>query len=209
MKIRTLLSLTLIWLMIAGCSSTKLSRSWADPAFNATTMKPFTKILVIAPLKDVNSQRITEDKIIAALKQGVGVQSYKYLQPSDTLKSALESKLKIDGFDGIITMSLKDVEKSTSYVQGTSTYGGGWYGYGGYGYHGYYGGGYAPGYYSEGYYKEDKTFTVETNLFSLSEKKLLWSGTTSTLNPSSLDKTLDQIIAAIKSELQKKGYINK
>jgi hypothetical protein len=194
-------------MIIASCSSTKLAKSWADPSFNTATTKPFTKVLVIAPLKDMNSQRITEDKIVATLKPGVGVQSYKYLQPADTLQSVLASKLKKDGFDGIITMHLKDVEKSTSYVPGTST--GGWYGYGGYGYHGYHGGGYAPGYYSEGYYKEDKTFTVETNLFSLIDPKLLWSGTTTTLNPTSLDKTLDQIITAIKNELQKKGYIKK
>jgi len=208
MKIRSLLALVIIGVILLSCSPTKISKSWADPSFNAETSGAFNKVLVIAPLKDVNSQRITEDKIVAQLKQGVGIQSYKYLQPSDTLKSALESKMKKDGFDGVITMHLTDVEKSTSYVPGTSTYGG-WYGYGGYGYHGYYGGGYAPGYYSEGYYKEDKSFVVETNLFSLKDPKLLWSGTTTTMNPSSFDKTVDQIIASFKTELQKKGYIKK
>jgi hypothetical protein len=197
--------------MIASCSPTKISKSWADPSFNAATMKPFTKILVIAPLKDVNSQRLTEDKIVAEMKPGVGVQSYKFFLPSDTSRPAIEDKLKKEGFDGVMTMHLQDVEKSTSYVPGSSSYGGwgGWYGYGGYGYHGYYGGGYAPGYYSEGYYKEDKNFIVETNFFSLPDKKLLWSGTTSSLNPTSFDKTLNQIIAAIKSEMEKKGFIKK
>jgi hypothetical protein len=215
MKIRSVLTLGLICLLIASCSSTKLSKSWADPSFKAGTTKPFIKVLVIAPIKDANTQRICEDKIVSQLKEDVGVQSYLYLQPSDTVQGVLESKLKKDGFDGIIFMQLKEIEKSTSYTPGTSYggYYGGWGGYHGYGYGGYGYGGYGAAYYgggySEGHYNEDKTYLVETNLYSISESKLLWAGTTSTLNPSSLDKTLDEIIAAIKDELQKKGYIVK
>lgn len=200
------LPLSLIGLMIACSPSTKLEKSWADPSFNST-MKPFSKILVIAPLRDENSQRIAEDKIVLSLKEGVvGVQSYSYLQPSDTAITFVENKLKKDGFDGIILMRLTTVEKSLTYNPGTSYggYYGGYYGYRGYGYGGYYGAGYSPGYYSE-----DETFLVETNFYSISDRKLIWSGTTSSLNPSSLTKTLDQIIYTIKYELQKKGLIKK
>lgn len=202
MKSKLFLPLCLIGLMFSCGPSTKLEKSWADPSFNAQ-MKPFTKVLVIAPMRDENSQRIAEDKIVLSLKQGVtGSQSYVYLQPGDTTIAAVEGKLKKDGFDGIIVMRLTTVEKSLSYNQGT--YYGGYYGYRGYGYGGYYGGGYSPGYYSE-----DKTFLVETNLYSINDRKLLWSGTTSTLNPTSLDKTLDEIIYAIRYDLQKKGLIKK
>lgn len=206
MKLKFLLPLSLVGLMFACHPSTKLEKSWADPSFNANT-KPFNKVLVIAPLRDQNSQRIAEDKIVSQLKQGtVGVQSYTYFQPADTALKLVESKLKSEGFDGIILMRLTTVEKSLSYNPGTY-YGypyGGYYGYRGYGYGGYYGDGYAPGYYSE-----DKTFLVETNFYSISDRKLLWSGTTSTLNPTSMDQTLDQIISTIKYELKKKGLIAK
>jgi len=206
MKIKLLIPLSLIGLMFACGPSTKLEKSWADPAFNAN-MQPFAKVLVIAPLRDENSQRIAEDKIVSKLKKGVtGVQSYQYLQPSDTAIATVESKLVKDGFDGIILMRLTTVEKSMTYNPGTSYggYYGGYYGYRGYGYGGYYGAGYSPGYYSE-----DKTFLVETNFYRISDRKLLWSGTTSTLNPTSLDKSLDQIIYTIKYELQKKGILKK
>jgi len=117
MKLKILLPLGLIGLMIACSPSTKLEKSWADPSFNAT-MKPFTKVLVIAPLRDVNSQRIAEDKIVTQLKQGTtGVQSYLYLQPADTNIMSVENRLKKDGFDGIIIMRLTTVEKSTTYNQ--------------------------------------------------------------------------------------------
>jgi len=202
MKIKFLIPLSLIGLMYACGPSTKLEKSWADPSFNAS-MKPFTKVLVIAPLRDQNSQRIAEDKIVSKLKKGVvGVQSYQYLQPSDTALVLVESKLTKEGFDGIILMRLTTVEKSLTYNQGT--YYGGYYGYRGYGYGGYYGGGYAPGYYSE-----DKTFMIETNFYRISDRKLLWSGTTSTLNPTSLEASLDEIIYTIQYELQKKGLIKK
>jgi hypothetical protein len=91
-------------------------------------------------------------------------------------------------------MRLANVDKSTSYVPGT-TYGG-WYG-------GWHGGWYG----TPGYYQEDKTFYVETNLYSIDQQKLLWSGTTSSLNPSKLDQTLDDIIATVKAQMQKEGLV--
>lgn len=196
MKIRTLLALGLTGLMFACAPATKLEKSWADPSFNMTTSKPFAKVLVVAPLKDANSQRIAEDKIVAELKKGgsvvSAVQSYTMLKTTDTDQAQTEQKLVAEGFDGIILMHLTDVEKSTSYVQGSSY--GGWYGYRNY---------------SPGYYTEDKTFLVETNFYALPGAKLLWSGTTSSLNPTSFDKTMDQVIYSIKYDLQKKGLIKK
>ena len=202
-KMKTIIIMSLLAVMFGCGPATKLTNSWADPSFNAN-MEPFTKILIIAPLRDQNSQRIAEDKIAAQLKKGVvGVPSYSYLQPADTAIATVESKLIKDGIDGIILMRLTTIEKSVTYNPGTSYgYYGGYYGYRGYGYGGYYGAGYSPGYYSE-----DKTFVVETNFYRISDRKLLWSGTTSTLNPTSLDNSLDQIIYTIKYELRKKGIL--
>jgi len=200
MKIRTLFALGIAGFMFACAPSTKLEKSWADPSFNMQTSKPFQKILVVAPLKDENSQRIAEDKIVAELKKGghvvEAVQSYTVPRVPNSDQKQTEEKLIADGFDGIVLMHLTDVEKSTSYVQGSS--------YGGYGRYGWYGYGYTPG-----YYVEDKTFLVETNFYQLPGAKLLWSGTTSSLNPTKFESTMDQIIYAIKVDLQKKGLISK
>lgn len=192
MKIRILITLCLIAIMFACSPTTKLEKSWSDPSFNATTMAPFTKVLIVAPLKDASSQRIAEDKIAKELRQGVAVQSYTYLKPNDSDQNLVNERLINDGFDGVILMRLKDVQQSVSYTPGTSY--GGWYGYRSY---------------SPGYYTENKSFLVETNFYSIKEDKLLWSGTTSTLNPTSFDQTLDQIILTIKYELQKKGFLKK
>jgi len=203
MKINSLLSLGLIALMVACSPATKLEKSWLDPSVTPATVKIFTKVLVVAKLKDESSRRIAEDKMAKQVKAPVAVQSYSYLT-ADVSEEQLSAKLKSDGFDGVILMQLKEVEKSTSYTPGT-TYAGGWYG----GYRGGYRGGYGGVYGSPGYYSEDKTYLVETSIFSLTDNKLLWAGTTSSLNPTKIDKTIDEVILAVKTELQAKGLTSK
>jgi len=179
-----------ILLLVACGPSTKIEKTWTDPSFTPSSVQSFKKILVTGLLKDESTRRIAEDKMVAAFKNVTAVQSYSYLQPSDSIRSEVEDKLKKDGFDGVVIMRLADVDKSVSYVPGTGY--GGWYGY---------------RYSSPGYYQEDKTFYVETNFYSLPETKLLWSGTTSSLNPNKLDRTIDDVIATLKGQLQKQKLI--
>ncbi len=167
------------------------------------------KVLVIAQLKDDSSRRIAEDKIVASSPRGNFIASYNYLKPEQKDQNLIVADLLKDGIEGIILMRLTDIEKTTDYVQG-STYYGGW-GYGGGYYGGYYGGwGYGGGYYNTpGYYEQNKTYYVETNIFDVKTNKLLWSGTTSTLNPTKADESIDEIILALKTELTNKGLIHK
>ena len=191
MKTKLFILSTLLIGLLFACVSTKLEKSWADPSFSLKP-SPYKKVLVVAPLKDAASQRIAEDKIVKQIKAGTGIQSYSYLKPTDTDEKLLQAQLLKDGFDGVILMHLTDVEKSVTYNPGTSY--GGWYGYRNY---------------TPGYYSEDKTFLVETNMYAVKDDKLMWSGTTSSLNPTSFDKSMDEIITAIKTELQKKGILEK
>ena len=178
-------------LLLAGCGpSTKIEKTWTDPSFTPATVQSYKKILVMGLLKDESTRRIAEDKMVAAFKNVTAVQSYSYLQPADTIRGEVEDKLKKDGFDAVVIMRLADVDKSVSYVPGTGY--GGWYGY---------------RYSSPGYYQEDKTFYVETNFYSLPDTKLLWSGTTSSVNPNKLDRTIDDVINTLKGQLQKQKLI--
>ena len=195
MKRKFLVPIFLVTVLAACGPSTKISKSWMDPSVTPATWKPFQKVLVLGLVKDDATRRIVEDKL-AAQFPGRAVESYKYLSAADTVDADVEAKLIKDGFDGLVYMRLANVEQSTSYVPGT-TYGG-FYGYRGYGY-GMYG--------SPGYYQEDKTYNVETNIYSLQPPKLLWSGTTASVNPGKLDKTVDEIIMAVKDEFTKKGLI--
>src|SRR5207342_542431 len=96
---------------------------------------------------------------------------------------------KEGNYTHVLMMRLANVEKETYYVPGTtSAY------YGGYGR--YYG--YGAGYYSDpGYYTTDKHYFVETTIFSINPDKLLWTGTTKTVNPDKVEKTVDEIADAV------------
>ena len=207
MKIKLFLAALTIGLFTACGSSTQIVKSWTDPSLNAATVQTYNKVLVIAQLKDDSSRRIAEDKMVASSPRGNFVASYSYLKPSQQDQNLVIADLLKDGIEAIILMRLTDIEKSTDYVQGT-TYYGGWGR--GYGYYGGYGYGYGGNMYgTPGYYEENKTYYVETNIYDVKTNKLLWSGTTSTLNPSKANEAIDEIIMAVKTELTNKGLIKK
>ena len=53
----------------------------------------------------------------------------------------------------------------------------------------------------------DKDYIIETNIYSLEQKKLLWSGVTASLSARKVDSAITGIVNAVKKELKKKGYL--
>ena len=99
--------------VLVSCSpSTQITKSWSDPSLTPGNVKPFKKILVIARIKDMTSNRIAEDKIVSEIKNSIAVPSYDYLQTGDAVRSKVDAKVKKDGFDGLIVMKLTEVNKS-------------------------------------------------------------------------------------------------
>lgn len=195
MKRKVLMFLGVCALLFACTPSTQIVKTWKDPALTPDSYEPFKKVLVVARISDETSNRIAEDKIVSSMTVPA-VQSYAILTPADTSEVAIDAKLQKNGFDGLIAMKVTKVSKTLNYTPGTY--------YGGiYGYRGFYGYGYG----TPGYLSEDQTFYVETSIFSLTSGKLMWSAITSSLNPTQLDQTLDEVINAVKMELTKEGFI--
>lgn len=187
-----------------GCGpSTTIQKSWREPGSTISASAGGTeKVLVLGVVKDESSRRIVEDNLVKKLN-GRGVASYTVLT-EDMLKAAkdevLDQKLKEGGFTHVLMMRLAEMEKETSYVPGSTYYGG----YGGYR-GGYYGGMYG----SSGYYQEDKNYYVETAIYSISPNKLLWTGTTKTVNPTKLGNTIDDIALVVSEQMKKDGFLIK
>ena len=99
-------------------------------------------------------------------------------------------------------MRLKDVKEEPRYVPDTQTYGA--YGGMGVGYWGYYNYA-APIYRTSGFYTSDKHFLVETNVYSVAQSKLLWSGVTDSVNPSYTATT--RIAKAVVENMKKEGFL--
>lgn len=199
-KMKQLISMVLIVALIAGCSpSTQIVKSWHDPA--PAQLDKSGKTLVIALVKDETSRRVIEDQLVKRIGANA-VASYTFLTP-ELIKSAdssvLDRKLKEENYTYILLMRLADVENETSYVPGTTT---GYYG----GYGRYYG--YGAGFYSTpGYYTTDKNYFVETTVYSVSPDKLLWTGTTKTVNPTKIENTVNQIADVVTEKMRKDGFL--
>jgi len=186
--------------LIACSPSTQIVKSWHEPG--ATILpSPDHKLLVIGMVKDESSRRIIEDNLVKRIK-ATSVPSYTLLA-TEIIKAdkqdAVSAQISQGGFTHVVMIRLADVEKETSYVPGTTTgFYGGWGRYYGYG-AGFYG--------TPGYYTTDKNYFVETAVYSVNPDKLLWTGTTKTVNPSKIEKTINEIADAVTLQMQKDGFL--
>jgi hypothetical protein len=194
--------LLLVLILVSCLPPTKVEKSWRDP-LAAITDTSYNKVLVAALLKNETTRRVVEDKMLKRLK-GKGVASYSYFNDNDITEEKaanFKEKLKQDGFDGALVMRLVNVNNETSYVPGTSGFPDYYGGFGGYYYNSW------NSFYSPGYYNQDKIYYVETNIYSLKEDKLIWSGITSSLNPSKPEKMFDEVATAVTAKMKNEGFL--
>jgi hypothetical protein len=188
-------------LAITGCGpSTKLLHTWSDPTFKTNSLN---KVVVLGIAKNSTIRRTYEDHFVTALK-GMGTDalpSYPYTAEGQLDSSQVASKLAELQVDGIIVTRVTDKQTvdtyyppTTSYVGVPSPYYGGWYGYYNMGYS------YVS---SPGYTVQSQVVNLETNLYRVSDGKLVWSGLSQTWlmegdNPANeIDPFIGQIVSAM------------
>lgn len=194
-KLALQLVCSVIIISLTGCgSSTYMVDSWKAP--NATINKEdLDKVLVAVLVPNETGRRRAEDQI--ATYNTAFTPSYQILGEQRIALDTSVSKqiLEKEDFDAVLTFHLKEKTNTQTWVPGTTT------GYGYWGYHGMYYG----SYYDPGYMREDVNYVVETTLFSLKDKQLLWSGITSSMNPTNIDQTIDQIVREVYFRMKKDG----
>lgn len=186
---------------LASCSSsTRVVQSWREPSVTITEGE-YDQVLVIALIKDEATRRAAEDHM-ASMMNGHGRVSYSYLGPDpEAINDAgMNEKMRNDGIDGVLIMRLVDRTREQTIVPGTvypAYYRSAWGMYG-----------YSYGYYSTpGYVRTDVEYHVETNLYSTEREGLIWTSTTNTLNPASLDEAVHDIMKAVHQRMKKDGFI--
>jgi hypothetical protein len=187
--------------MVACATTTQIRKSWSDPSLANNPIKPFKKVLVIVKARNDMYKKPAEDQLVAQLKNGNAIPSYTYLTPADTAQKEVVEKLIKDGFDGVIMMRVKAVVQTQTINPGySSPYG------------------YSSGVsYEIGSYERNATsnvdvnsakdYIIETNIYSLESKMLLWSGVTASMSAKKIDPAMKGIVNTIRKELQKKGFI--
>ena len=204
MKKIILPALLVCTIIAASCTSTRITSSWREPDKQVAVNK-LNKVLVVALFKDETSRHKAEDQMAGYLN-GKGIVSYNYLKESFDKKNedALREKIKKDGFDGAVTMRLVDVDKEENYTRGNiSSYPAYYRNFSGYYYRSW-------SYYSTpGYYTTTKTYTIETNVYSIKEDKIIWSGLTETTNPDGVKKLTEEVAQVVYKKMVEEGFISK
>lgn len=197
----TPLHLLLFLLTLVSCgSSTRVVQSWHDPAVTVVD-GDYDKVLVIALIKDESTRRVAEDRMVKFMN-GHGIPSYSYLGPDQGRinDAGMSKKMQNDRIDGVLIMRLANKQTQQTYVPGTTTmgyYGGAW---------GYYGYAY-PIYSTPGYVQTDQIYYVETNLYSPEREGPVWTSQTSTVNPTDLGTTVDEIMEAVYWRMKRDGFV--
>jgi hypothetical protein len=111
------------------------------------------------------------------------------------------------GADGVLIVRLLGVDQktqvSTMMMPGP---GGGFYGGGIYG-GGFYGGGFGGGMYAVPQVTQYEVASVETNLYAVSTRTLIWSATTQTVDPKTITKEAPGYADLIIGQLRARGLI--
>lgn len=194
---RNLILSVLVSAALVSCGpSTKIEKTWMEPGASVTPGAN-NKTMVIALVKDETSRRVIEDQL--AKRIGANATSSYTMLPNGSTEDQLKQKLTEGNYTHVLLMRLADVEKETSYVPGTTTAF-----YGGYGrYYGYGAGMYG----TPGYYTTDKNYFVETTVYGINPDKLLWTATTKTVNPSKMEKTVNEIADVVSEKMKKDGFL--
>ena len=118
-----------------------------------------------------------------------------------------KTKVREQGFDGAVVMRLVKTDEQQHYVEGRVSNDPA-YGYWGttYGFWGYYGA-YYPVIYERGYTVSKEYLIIETNIYSVTDDKLVWSGLSRTPRLDSMRALMDDIAAAAAAQLKKEGLI--
>jgi hypothetical protein len=187
-------------LLLGACASnsTEVVNAWKDPSVGQIR---FNKVLVVFISKDVGLRRAAEDELAHKLRNAVP--AYTVI-PDSILRDRNKAKawVKQEGFDGAVVLRPVAVDKETTYVPGQayvvpSHYGSMW---------GYWG----PGWdyaYDPGYVQQDQIVSVEGNVYSVPDDKLVWASRTKTYNPESVRQLINDIVDVTVAEMKKQKVL--
>ena len=180
-------------LILASCASTTMQSVWRDPAY---TGGPFKRVFVVAlSAKDGTARRVLEDVMVAKLRAGGvdAIPGWQYLSDAPMDEGAFGAAVAKSGADAMLMVRLLSVETQTTVwpPMGPRI---GWYGM-------------YSGWYAYPDVTQSQTAIVETTLFDAKSRRVIWSGTSETLNPTSVQKDAPAFADVILGALRKDGLL--
>jgi hypothetical protein len=204
---RTLLSLStllLATLLLAACASTTIQSAWFDPTF---TGPPMQKIDVVAVGTNLTNRRVFEDIFAQKLRDaGVdGIPGYTVI--TDEARAAQQpftDAVTRTGAQGLLVVRMLGVDTrtqvNTTMVPTGPMWGGPWGG-------GWAGGAFGPAMVPVTQVSQYDLATVEATLYDTGTQKVVWTATTQTLNPTSVQQEAPGFATLIIGQLAARGII--
>ena len=192
----------MIVLLDASCATTQLTSTWVEPG---QSPKPFKKLVVFGVAASETVRHVYEDSFVAALgERGVNVSPGYSLLPEGGLGSVktVRKAVELSGADGVIVTYLAGQNTETVRVPARNYVTPSLYG----GLYPYYGLVY-DNVTEPGYYARFKLLQLETNVYDVARQKLVWSGRSQTLDPSSEQTTINEVVERITAELARAGFL--
>jgi hypothetical protein len=195
---RLALAVLVTTLLTAACASSgRLVQSWKDPSVKTLD---FERVVAIALVEDGPTRRLAESEMARII--GPDAVPGSQVIPEEELRDVdkVKARLKSEGFDGAITMRLVNAETEIRDEQDPlpTSY------YTIWGYYGFV----SIAERGPAYTTLDSKLQIEVNIYSLESEKLLWSGTTETLQPRLLETLVKDVADVVSKRLTREGLIS-
>jgi len=209
-------------IVAAACApSTKITRSWTSPD---KYQGGYKNLYVAAIIGDMTKRQVIEDDIrtkwasqrIQSVTSSATIRS-NFWMSTDLDKNAMMNVINQNGQDGIMTITLIDVQDEQRYIPGTMMMGGPMMGNpmmmgGGWGMHGNFGGFWGMNHgmmMTPGHIVNDRKYFIEIDIYDVKTELLVWSGQSKTLNPTSLEKFSAGFANVVLERMLEEGVIQK
>jgi hypothetical protein len=201
MRIRSPLLLLAVVALVAGCQTTSIQSAWYDTNFRGGPMR---KIVVVGSVNSVADGRVFED-IFAEKLRAAGVQGIAgYTVIADETRGAeaqFATAVAATGAQGLLLVRLLRVDTRTQ-VSTTMVPGGMGWGWGG-----GWGSPFGPTMVPVQQVSQYDLATVESKLYDVQTKQLVWAATTTTFNPTSVARETPRFADVIIGQLAQRGII--
>ena len=200
MRFRSLYVLLALAALVSGCQSTSIRSAWFDTDFAGP---PFRKVMVVGDIGTTAGARTFEDDFAARLR-AAGVEAIAghtvKLDDPDVTEASFVAAVANSGAQGLLLVRLLGVDTrtqvSTTMVPGGMAWG-----------RGPWGGMHTRTTFPVQQVSQYDLAAVETKLFDVQGKQLIWAGTTSTLNPRSVARETPGFADLIIGQLTSRGII--
>jgi hypothetical protein len=206
MNIRSPLLLLALAILVTGCQTTSIQSAWYDTNFRGGPMR---KIVVVGSVNSVADGRAFEDIFAEKLRAaGVeGIAGYTVIaDEARTGEASFAAAVAGTGAQGLLLVRLLSVDTRTQ-VSTTMVPGGMGWGWGG-GWGGGWGSPFGPPVMVPvQQVSQYDLATVESKLYDVQTKQLVWAATTTTFNPTSVARETPRFADVIIGQLAQRGII--